>query len=159
MSISSISAASLAQSVLTSSNSNKLRQTLQSLQNSLSSGDLNGAQSAFQTLQQINQGLATTAGTNSNESQLSSDLTSLGSALSSGDLSTAQSALTAVQADLKSSASPSQTTETSAASQSEQLVSELLSTLNSNTSSSGASDLTTSVLEKVYGSRSLNVQA
>jgi len=159
MSISPVSAASLAQFVLSSSNSNKLQQTLQNLQNSLSSGDLNGAQSAFQNLQQINQGLATTAGSNSNESQLSSDLTSLGSALSAGDLSTAQSALTTVQADLKNTASPSQATETNAASQSEQLVSELLSTLNANTSSSGTSDLTNSVLEQIYGNRSLNVQA
>lgn len=159
MSISPVSAASLAQFVLSSSSSNKLQETLQNLQNSLTSGDLNGAQSAFQNLQRINQGLATTAGSNSNESQLSSDLTSLGSALSAGDFSTTQSALATVQADLKSSTSPSQTTETNAASQSEELVSELLSTLNANTPSSATSDLTNSVLEHVYGSRSLNVQA
>jgi hypothetical protein len=110
-------------------------------------------------LQRINQGLATTAGSNSNESQLSSDLTSLGSALSAGDFSTTQSALATVQADLKSSASPSQTTETNAASQSKEFVSELLSTLNANTPSPATSDLTNSVLEHVYGSRSLNVQA
>ena len=159
MSIGPVSAASLAQFVLSSSNSNKLQQTLQNLQNSLSAGDLNGAQSAFQNLQQINQSLATTAGTNSNESQLSTDMTSLGSALSSGDLSTAQSALATVQADLKNSASPSQATEANAATQSEQLVSELLSTLNANTSPSATYDLTNSVLEQVYGSRNLNLQA
>jgi len=45
--------------------------------------------------------------------------------------------------------------ETNVASQSQQLVQELLSSL----SSSSTSDNTTSVLETVYGNRSLNVQA
>jgi hypothetical protein len=44
-----ISAASLGQYVLEASNSTLLKQALQNLQNSLGSGDLNGAQSAFQT--------------------------------------------------------------------------------------------------------------
>jgi hypothetical protein len=158
MSISPISAASLGEFVLSSGNSNQLQQTLQTLQNNLASGNLNGAQSAFQTLQQINQGLSATGGANSNEAQLSTDLATLGGALTAGDISTAQSALTTVQSDFKNSASPSQTSETGAATQSEQLVSELLTTLNANSSSS-TSDPTTSVLQQVYGIRALNVQA
>jgi len=159
MSTGAISAASLSEYVLSSSNSRALTQSLQALQNSLASGDLNGAQAAFQTVQTLNQALANASGsTASNSSQLSTDLTALGSALSSGDLSTAQSAFATVQNDLKSANSPSLTNETNTASQSIQLVSELLSSLNVNTSTSSTTDNTTSVLEQVYGSRSgLNV--
>jgi hypothetical protein len=97
----------------------------------------------------------------SSPSQLSTDLAALGSALSSGDLSTAQSAFAAVHSDLNKASSPSQTNEINAASQSAQLVHELLDSLNSSSpSSSSTSNGTTSVLETVYGSkRSLNVLA
>lgn len=163
MGISPISAASLGQSVLAASNSTQLQQTLQTLQNSLTSGDLNGAQAAFNTLQSLNQNLETVSGSaDSSNSQLSTDLTALGSALSAGNLSTAQSAFATVKNDLNSSNSPSQTNEASAASEAGQLVSQLLSSLNVNTPSetSGTADSTTSVLERVYGnSGSLNVQA
>lgn|ERR1017187_5121174 len=161
MTIGSISAASLSQYVLSSSNSTQLQQALQALQNSLASGDLNGAQSAFLTVQKLNQSLATASGGSaSNSSALSTDLTTLGSALSSGNLSTAQSAFATVLSDLKNSNSPSQTNETATASQSTQLVAELLSTLNVSSSSSNNPDATTSVLEQVYGNRTgLNVVA
>jgi hypothetical protein len=162
MSITSVSAAGLAQYVLTSSSSNQLQQTLQSLQDSLAAGDLSGARSAFQTLQQLNQNVTNANGsTPSNSSQLSADLTALGSALSSGDLSTAQSAFATVQSDLSSASSPSRTLEASLASQSEQLVQGLLSTLEpSSGSSSNVSDPTTSLLDSVYGiAGGLNVTA
>jgi ribosomal protein S20 len=161
MGVGSISAASLSQYVLSSSNSTQLQQSLQALQNSLASGDLNGAQSAFQTVQQLNQGLETASGSSaSSSSQLTTDLTALGSALSSGDLSTAKTAFATVQNDLENSNSPSLANETATASQSTQLVAELLSTLNVNSSSSSNTDATTSVLEQVYGSRTgVNVVA
>ncbi len=163
MSISPISAASLGQSVLAASNSTQLQQTFQSLQNSLTTGDLNGAQTAFSTLQLLNRNLENASGSSaSNSSQLSTDLTALGSALSAGDLSTAQSAFATVNNDLISGNSPSLTNETSAATEAGQLVSQLLGSLNVNTSSdtSSAADSTTSVLERVYGSSgSLNVRA
>ncbi|MGO8985147.1 MAG: hypothetical protein ACLPHI_03695 [Terriglobales bacterium] len=158
MGVDGISAASLSQDVFSASNSDQLQQTLQTLQNSISSGNLSGAETAFGALQQLNQHLETASGSSSaSNSQLSTDLTALGSAIGSGDLSTAQSALATVKNDLKDSSSPSRLNETNAALQSEQLVSELLSTLNVNSSSSSASD-TTSVLQRVYGSPgSLNV--
>lgn len=162
MAITPISAASLRESVLAAGNSTQLQATLQTLQNSLTSGDLNGAQSAFETLQTLNQNLENSNGTTSSNPQLSSDLTALGNALGTGDLSTAQSAFATVKNDLTNSNSPSGTNETSAAKEAGQLVSELLSTLNVNTSpeSSSAADSTTSVLERVYGSSgSLNVHA
>jgi hypothetical protein len=158
MTIGAISAAGLSQSVLSSSNSTQQQQILQALQNSLSSGDVNGAQAAFAKLQNVNQNLATASGSSlSSSSPLAIDLTALGSALSSGDLPTAQSAFATVLSDLNKSTSPALTNEANTASQSVQLVNELLSTLSVNSSSS-ASDSTTSVLERVYGSPgSLNV--
>jgi hypothetical protein len=88
MTVSSISAAGLSQDVLLSGNSTQ-QQALQALQNNLASGDLTGAQSAFQTLQNVLQNSATASGSGlSSNSQLTGDLSALGSALSSGDLST-----------------------------------------------------------------------
>jgi hypothetical protein len=151
--INSISAAGLAQYVLDAGDSNQLQQTLQSLQSSLTSGDLSGAQSAFQSLQTLFKDSATTTGTGlSSTSQLSTDMVALGSALSSGDLSTAQSAFTTVLGDLQTTSLPSQTNEDTAASQSLQLVQELLSSVDSSQASS--SDLTTSILEDSYAAQS-----
>jgi hypothetical protein len=160
MATSPISAASLSQYVLQSSNATQLQQALQTLQSSLGTGDLNSAQASFQSLQTLLQGSATSSGTSLN-SQLSSDLTALGGALTAGDLSTAQSAFATVQSDLKTSASPTITSEANAASQAVQLVEGLLSTLStSSTASTSSTDLTTSILENVYASKSgLNVIA
>ena len=158
MTTGSISAAGLSEYVLSSGNSTPLQQALQSLQNNLASGNLDGANSAFQTVQRISQLSATVSGNSqASSSQLSTDLTALGGALSSGDLASAQSAFATVQSDLKNSPSPSQTIETSAPSQSAHLVQELLNTVNSMSSSTSPSDSANSVLEAVYGQGSLNV--
>jgi hypothetical protein len=157
MEISPISAASLGQSVLASSNTTHLQQILQTLKNSIGSGNLNDAQSAFQDLQQLSENLATAGNSSSSsDSQLSADLAVLGGALSSGDLSTAQSAFATVQSDLKSSASPAISLEASAASQAQQLVQALLSPLNPAESSSNGSNLN-SLLTGVYANKGLNV--
>jgi len=158
MAIGPISAVGLAQDVLSSGNSSQ-QQALQALQQSLASSDLNGAQSAFQTLQSVLQNSATASGTSlSSNSQLSTDLTSLGSALSSGKLSTAQTAFATVLGDLKNTASPAQINEATAASQSVQLVEGLLSTLNStgtaSPASSSSADFTTSALQNYYAKKS-----
>jgi hypothetical protein len=72
MAIGGISASGLSQYVLSTSNSNQLQQVLQTLQKSLTSGDLSGANSAFQSLQKIFQNSATASGsTLSSNSQLS----------------------------------------------------------------------------------------
>jgi hypothetical protein len=160
MQIGAISASSLSQYVQSAGTSDQLQQLLQALQESLSSGDLNAASSQFADLQKLFQDSATgTGSTLASNSQLSSDLTALGNALGSNDLSAAQSAFATLEKDLKSNPAPAQTNEATAASQSVQLVEELLGTVNTSGSSSG-SDLTTSVLEQVYGSKgSLNVLA
>ena len=51
--ISAISAGGLSQNVVTASDSNQLKQALQTLQSTLALGDLTSAQSAFQTLQTV----------------------------------------------------------------------------------------------------------
>jgi hypothetical protein len=157
MSISPVSAASLSEGVLASGNSTQLTQALQALENSLSAGDLAGAQSGFQSLLRLNTALAAASGSaSSSDTQLSSDLTTLGSAISSADLSGAQSAFTTVQNDLKSvSSSPSLAVEANAVTQSEQLVADLLSPLNT----FSLSDNTSSLLQSVYATPSLNVLA
>ena len=156
MTVSSISAAGLSQFVLASSESNRLQQAVQSLQKSLASNDLSGAQSAFQTVQTLYQDSLAASGNSSISSQLASDLTAVGGALNSGDLSTAQSAFATVLSDLNNTGLPSQTTEANAASQSVQLVNELLSTLNSSAASSSPTDISSSILHSVYNA-GLNV--
>jgi len=161
MTVSAISAASLSQGVLESSDSNQLRQALQTLQNSLTAGNLSVAKSAFAAVQTLNTGLANASGSSlPSNSQLSTDLTALGEAIGSGSLAKAQSLFATVKNDLKNSNSPSLTNEIKAASQSAQLVQELLSTVNASSAASSNSDATTSVLDQVYGSSSgLNVHA
>ncbi len=152
MIIGPISAGTLGQEILSSSESNQLQQIVQTLQTSLTNGDLNSAQSAFQSLQKLSQGLEKASG--SSNSQFSTDLAALGSALNSGDLATANSAFATLQKDLKSNSSPSIANELNTATQAQQLVEGVLSSLT--TSNSG----TTSLLENVYGTKgSLNVLA
>jgi hypothetical protein len=162
MLVAPISAASLGQYVLEAGTSTQ-QQALRNLQNSLASGNLSGATSAFQALQNVLQTSAISTGaTSDSNSQLSSDVTALGSALSSVDLSAAQSAFAKVQGDLKGSASAAQTNEAMAASQSEQLIAGLLSTLNANVSANTSSSVgnTSAILRSWYGSQSgLNVYA
>jgi hypothetical protein len=157
MTVSSISAAGLSQFVLASSESDRLHQAFQSLQKSLASNDLSGAQWVFQTVQTLYQDSLVASGSSSISSQLASDLAAVGSALNSGDLSTAQSAFATVLSDLKNTALPSQTTEANAASQSVQLVNELLDTLNPSAVSSSPTDISSSILHSVYNG-GLNVR-
>jgi ribosomal protein S20 len=159
MSVGAISAASLSDYILLSSNATQVQQTVQALHNSLESGNLSTATSQFQRLQKLVQSAASAAGSSSStNTQLSTDLTALGSALSSGDLGSAQSAFATVQNNLKNSPSPSQIDENNAASQSVQLVQEMVGSLNSAAPSNA--DSMNSLLEQVYGGGSiLNVIA
>lgn len=159
MAIGSISAASLAQNVLTSSNITQTQQAWQQVQTSLAAGDLSGAKTAFATVQQLNQNLSNAGGA-APSTQLSTDMTALGSALTSGDLSTAQSAMATVQNDLKNAPSPALSSALQSASQSEQLVDGFLSTMSSSSSSAGSDDAMNAALESAYGTGSaLNVYA
>lgn len=158
MSVGAISAGSLAQDVLTSSNITQAQQAWQKVQTSLAAGDLTGAKSAFATFQQINQNLSAVSATTTS-TQLSTDLSTLGSALTAGNLSSAQTAFATVQNDLKNSQSPALTNALQAESQAVQLVDGFLSSLGPSSSSS-VSDATNAALQSAYGTGSaLNVYA
>jgi hypothetical protein len=158
MSVGAISAGSLAQNVLTSSNVTQAQQAWQKVETSLAAGDLTGAKSAFAIVQQLNQSLPSTSGATTT-TQLSTDMTALGSALNAGDLSSAQTAFATVQNDLKNSPSPALTNALQAESQAIQLVDGFLSSLDPSSSSS-SSDAANAALQSAYGSgSSLNVYA
>jgi len=82
------------------------QQDFQSLAKALQSGDLSGAQQAFQALQQLrsNASVSPTGQTGqakSSSNPLSTDVSALGSALQSGDLSGAQAAFSKLQQDMQ----------------------------------------------------------
>jgi hypothetical protein len=165
MGIGSISALNLGETAILSSSSDQIKKVLQSLQNSLSSGNLDTASNLFQILQKVlqNSGILNANGASSGN-QLSADVSALGNALSSGDLSGAQSAFAQVLNDLKSSdsssASSAQANATNAAnvvSQSTQLIDELLAPFTTPLSSSSNQN---SLLSQIYGiGGNLNVLA
>lgn len=83
------------------------RQDFQSLASALQSGDLSGAQQAFQDLQQLQSSSSSSdpsqSGSSSNSTNpLSADFSALGQALQSGDLATAQSDFAQLQQDMQS---------------------------------------------------------
>jgi len=105
MTVAALSTAGFSQYISASSNVSASQQAWQSLQQSLSSGNLRAAQSAFKAYSQLNRsasasGNSTSSG--SSNTQLSSDLKALGSAIGSGDLTAAQAAFATVRNDLKS---------------------------------------------------------
>src|SRR5271170_3573355 len=109
MSVAALSTAGFSQYIAATSNVSASQQAFQSLQQSLASGNLTAAQSAFNTYNQLNQAStaagATSSSSTSSTSQLAKDMAALGSAIGSGNLSTAQSAFATVQSDLKNAPS------------------------------------------------------
>jgi hypothetical protein len=82
------------------------QQDFQSLGKALQSGDLSGAQEAFQALQQLRSNApmlqtGQTGQAKSSSNPLSADVSALGSALQSGDLSGAQAAFSKLQQDMQ----------------------------------------------------------
>jgi hypothetical protein len=147
MAIGALSAGGLSQYVLESSDLSQTQQAWQTLQQSLASGNLPAAQTAFNNYQQLNQNLTIISGGSSASTQLTTDMTALGTALSSGDLSSAQSAFATVQADMKSSPSQSMSNAMAAMTQAEGWVSGLLDSTDTSNSSSAISDPTSALLE------------
>jgi hypothetical protein len=154
MSVAALSTAGFSQYVAASSNVSASQQAFQSLQQSLASGNLTAAQTAFNTYSRLNQSL-TAAGRSSSSSasgssQLSSDMAALGSAISSGDLTTAQSAFVTVQSDLKATPSQAVTSAESAVAQTVQWMDDLLSLSNTSNAPSNDADPSTSMLDAAY---------
>jgi hypothetical protein len=148
MAVPALSTASFSNYVAASSNLTASQRALQSLQQSLASGDLGSAQTAFNAYQSLNQSAASSSSSSSTSSQLSTDLGTLGSAISSGNLASAQQAFTTVQNDLKAS-SPALVAAESAASQTIQWIDDLFSP--SSSADSATADPTTSILDSAYG--------
>lgn len=152
MTVAALSTAGFSQYISASSNLSGSQQAWQSLQQSLASGNLTAAESAFKAYSQLNPSTTSSSSSTSGASQLSTDMSALGSALSSGNLSTAQSAFATVQNDLKSTPSQSMANATAAVVQTVQWVDDLLSLSNSGSSSDAApADPTTAILNSAYG--------
>jgi hypothetical protein len=147
--VAALSTAGLSQYVSASSNVAASQQAFQSLQQSLASGNLSDAQTAFNTYQKLNQSSAGT-GSASSTSQFSSDLTALGSAIGSGNLSTAQQAFATLQSDLQTAPSQAVTNAESAAAQTVQWVDDLLNLSSSDENDATQVDPTTAILDSVY---------
>ncbi len=130
-----------------SGNFSKMKQAWQQLSQSLQSGDLDGAKTAFATITQLQQQVQSSKGTSSNQnSQLSADMKTLGQALQSGDLSSAQSAFAAVQKDMQAAHGHHHHHGSSASSASSSTTESEIEQLLSNTSTSSAQSSSTSAL-------------
>ena len=158
MSVAALSTAGFTQYIAASSNVSDSQQAFQSIQQSLDSGNLTAAQSAFNTYSQLNQATSAastgSSSSTSSTSQLSMDLATLGTAIGSGDLSTAQSAFAALESDLKNTPSQAVTNAEGAVAQTVQWVDDLLSLSSSNSVSAGPVDPTTAILNSAYGQNS-----
>jgi len=176
MSITALSTTGLSQYVAASSSLSQIQKTLQPLQQSLASGNLSAAKTAFASDQNLNQDVVSLSGDGlSSSSQLSADLTTLGTALDSGDLATAQKAFASVKSDLKTSQSQALTTFEKSVTQNVSWVDDLFATSSSSRSSSTQSslfsaskyssstsdpiDAATSILETAYGLNSSSTKA
>jgi hypothetical protein len=153
MAVAALSTAGFSQFISASSNVSASQQAFQSLQQSLTSGNLTAAQTAFNSYNQLNQSSTTTSGNSSSAgtSPFSKDLAALGSAIGSGNLATAQSAFATVQSDLKSTPSQAVTNAEAAVAQTVQWVDDLLSLSSTNSIPSTPVDPTTSILDSAYG--------
>jgi len=110
MSISGIFAATMDPSGVEAVSAPKqIKQAWKSLDDSLSSGDIAAAQSAFAVVQQLQAQQARTREITLGQSQLDSAIQQLGSALSTGDLSAARFAYGSIQTELKAEVRPSPT--------------------------------------------------
>jgi hypothetical protein len=150
MAVAALSTAGFTQYINSLSNVTASDKAWQSLQQSLASGNLTAAQTAFNTYQQLNQDVASATGSSSN-SQLSTDLTALGGAIGSGNLSTAQSAFATVQNDLKSAPPQSVANAEAGVAQTVQWIDDLLDLSTSNNTATTPADPTTAILDAAYG--------
>lgn len=152
MSIAALSNAGFTQFVAASSNVAASQQALQALQQSLASGNLSVAQTAFNTYQALTQNLANSNGSvSASNAQLAADLSVLGKAIASGDLVSSQTAFTAVQNDVKGVGSPAVAAAEAAAAQTVTEIEQLLSTF-APTSTPTSTDPLSQILDTAYSS-------
>ena len=157
MAIGALTAGGLSQYVLDSSNLSQTQQVWQTLQQSLATGNLSAAQTAFNSYQQLTQNLTKISGSSSASAQLTADMKSA----PSQSMANATAAMAQVEGwvnDLLDSANPS------SSSTSSDPTSALLQSALSPDSSSSNTDPATEALDSAYGgtstgSMSLNVYA
>ena len=102
MSVNALNALNASSGILPQSPFQQQRDYFSQLQQSLGSGDLTGAQQAFNSLQQLVQnGQAKNGGQGGGNSTLQNDFAALGQALQSGDTTAAQKAFATLQQDLQ----------------------------------------------------------
>ena len=106
MSVSGVSNTNLYQANSAQTNFQQIRDSFQQLGQALQSGDLNAAQQAFASLQQLIPNLSAGSQTQtgqqgSGQSQFAADLSALSQALQSGDLTKAQDAFAKLQQDMQ----------------------------------------------------------
>jgi len=122
------------------------------LQQSVASGNLTAAQSAFNTYNQLDRITASTdSAISSASTPLATDMKALGTAISSGNVTTTQAAFATVQDDLKNTPSQAMASAQAAVAQTVQWVDDLLSIGSSSTSSSSSPDPITAIYNSVYG--------
>jgi hypothetical protein len=151
MPVAAFSTAGFSQYISASSNVSASQQAWQTLGQSLASGNLSAAKSAFAAYSKLNPAQTATSSSSSGASQLSTDMAALGSALSSGKLSTAQSAFAAAQNDLKSTPSQAITNAETAVAQTVQWVDDLLSLSSTSSAPKTSVDPTTAMLDAAWG--------
>ena len=127
----------------TNSTFSKMQQAWKDLENSLKSGDLNGAKKDYATITQLQQQMTSQFGTPPGGSQLSSDMEALGKALDSGNLSDAQQAFTSIQNDMKNHPHPAMKQSNSSSSTDSEII-QLLQQLEKSPSGSSSSNATSS---------------
>jgi hypothetical protein len=151
MSLVALSTTGFSQYLSASSGVSASQQDFQSLQQSLASGNLAAAQSAFNAYQQLNLPPTSTTGGSSTPTLFATNLASLGSAISSGNVAKAQSAFATLQTGLNASPSQSITNAETAVAQTVQWIDDLLSLSSQGSTSSAPYDPTTSILDSAYG--------
>lgn len=155
MSVAALSSAGFSQYISDSSNVSASQQAFQSLQQSLASGNLTAAQTAFNTYNQLNQpptaASSSSSTGSSGSSQFSTDMTALGTAITSGNLATAQTAFATLQSGLKSTPAQAVINAESAVAQTVQWVDDLLNLSSPNTVQTAPVDPTTAILDSAYG--------
>ena len=158
MTVAALSTAGFSQYIASSSNVSASQKAFQSLQQSLASGNLTAAQSAFNTYPQLSQMLTASisnssssqSSSQSGSSQLATDVAAFGSAIGSGELATAESAFATVQGDLKATPSQALTNAESFVAEAVQWVDDLMSFSNTSKAPPTAADSTSSVLNAAY---------
>jgi soluble cytochrome b562 len=115
-----------------------MQQAWKDLENSLKTGDLDGAKKAYATITQMQQQMTSQPGNPPGSAQFKSDMDALGKALDSGNLSDAQQAFASLKNDIKNHPHPAMQKSNSSSSTDSEIL-QLLQQLDSSSSGSSAS--------------------